>query len=116
MPEIDNEQLKKIIKDVLKEETQNFNRVDRYTFEKLIQILDGRNIQLGLTTGTKLGTATTQKLSFYNSTPIVQPTALTAEAAGSANSGDGATDTIIDTNKTRIGEIETKLQALGLLA
>lgn len=32
------------------------------------------NIVLGTTTGTKFGTATTQKLAFYNSTPIVQPT------------------------------------------
>ena len=38
------------------------------------------NIALSTTTGTKFGTATTQKLAFYNSTPIVKPTgnALTA--------------------------------------
>jgi hypothetical protein len=30
------------------------------------------------TTGTKIGTATTQKLAFWNATPIVQPTASTA--------------------------------------
>ena len=35
------------------------------------------NLVLGTTTGTKIGTATTQKLSFYNSTPIVQPLATT---------------------------------------
>jgi hypothetical protein len=32
------------------------------------------NVALGTTTGTKIGTATNQKLAFYNSTPIVQPT------------------------------------------
>lgn len=31
------------------------------------------NVVLGTTTGTKIGTGTTQKLAFYNSTPIVQP-------------------------------------------
>ena len=38
------------------------------------------NIVTDTTTGTKIGTATTQKLGFYNATPIVQPTgnALTA--------------------------------------
>lgn len=36
-------------------------------------ILDGTNIVLGTTTGTKIGTATNQKLAFFNSTPIVQP-------------------------------------------
>jgi hypothetical protein len=35
------------------------------------------NIALGTTTGTKIGTATTQKLGFYNATPVVQPSAYT---------------------------------------
>jgi hypothetical protein len=39
----------------------------------VITPIDGGNFVLGATTGTKFGTATTQKLAFYNSTPIVQP-------------------------------------------
>lgn len=39
-----------------------------------ITIADATNIVLNTTTGTKIGTATTQKLGFYNATPIVQPT------------------------------------------
>ena len=35
---------------------------------------NGTNIVLNTTTGTKIGTATNQKLGFYNATPIVQPT------------------------------------------
>lgn len=35
------------------------------------------NVVLSATTGTKIGTATTQKLGFYNATPIVQPSAYT---------------------------------------
>lgn len=35
---------------------------------------DSSNIVFGTSTGTKIGTATSQKLAFYNSTPIVQPT------------------------------------------
>lgn len=42
-------------------------------------------------------------------------TALTAANAGVVNSGDGTTDDVIEANRTRIGEIETKLVALGLL-
>jgi hypothetical protein len=34
---------------------------------------EGDNIVLGTSTGTKIGTGTTQKLGFYNATPIVQP-------------------------------------------
>lgn len=34
---------------------------------------DATNIVVGSTTGTKIGTATTQKIGFFNNTPIVQP-------------------------------------------
>jgi len=37
------------------------------------QTLSNVNVVLGTTTGTKIGTATNQKLGFYNATPIVQP-------------------------------------------
>ena len=40
-------------------------------------LADPTNFVLGSTTGTKIGTATTQKLGFYNATPVVQPTAYT---------------------------------------
>lgn len=39
-----------------------------------IHIGDGVGVDLGSTTGTEIATATTQKLAFYGSTPIVQPT------------------------------------------
>lgn len=35
---------------------------------------EGVNIILGTSTGTKIGTSTSQKLGFFNSTPIIQPT------------------------------------------
>jgi hypothetical protein len=34
---------------------------------------EGSNLAVGTTTGTKIGTATTQKLGFFNATPVVQP-------------------------------------------
>lgn len=77
---------------------------------------DGGHIELGATTGTKIGTATSQKLGFFNATPVVQPTALTAANASALNTGDATSDTVIGNMRTRIGEIETKLKALGLLA
>ena|SRR3990167_10463308 len=58
---------------------------DRYTFQKNIQMLDGRNIQLATGTGTKIGTAggsTGQKLGFFNATPVVQQTGVAVSAAG----------------------------------
>ena len=41
-----------------------------------LTLADALNIAVNTTTGTKIGTATTQKLGFYNATPVVQPAAI----------------------------------------
>lgn len=60
-------------------------------------IPDAVNISVGTTTGTKIGTATTQKLGFYNATPVVQPTSANQAAVtttvGSAVATTAATNT-----------------------
>lgn len=65
---------------------------------------DAKNIVLGSTTGTKIGTATTQKLAFFNKTPIVQPGAISSPAAEAA------------ALKTAVDAIRTALTNLGLTA
>lgn len=65
------------IRELIREELGSLIKSDRFTFEKLIQIIDGRNIQVGLTTGTKIGTAggtNGQKIGFFNQSPAVQQT------------------------------------------
>lgn len=47
------------------------------TLNSVVNIGNATNVVLGTATGTKFGTSTSQKLSFYNSTPIVQPGATT---------------------------------------
>lgn len=82
-----------------------------------LTLADTINIVVNATTGTKIGTATSQKLAFYNSTPIVQPTALTAEDSTAIDSTyDSVEEAVLNNVRTRLGEVETKLQALGLLA
>lgn len=68
----------------------------RFKQDGTIQIEDGGNFAFKTTTGTKIGTATSQKLAFFNSTPIVQPSgnALTALS----NLGLIATPTLTSTN------------------
>jgi hypothetical protein len=46
-------------------------------FDGDITVGDAKIIILNTTTGTKIGTATTQKLGFFNATPVVQPSAYT---------------------------------------
>jgi len=77
----------------------------------------GSNIVLATSTGTQIGTGTTQLLAFYGTTPVVQPTALTvADAVAIDATFDATEQTTMINMRTRINEIETKLQALGLLA
>lgn len=56
---------------------------------------DGHNFVLGSTTGTKLGTATTEKLGLWNVTPVIQPAG--ALQAAITNSTGGTQDgTLVD--------------------
>lgn len=83
----------------------------------LLQIGDAGNISFGTTTGTKIGTSTSQKLAFYNKTPIVQPTTAVGSATYAAGGGAGS---IIKTDDTIGGytmlQVVQALQNLGILA
>lgn len=80
-----------------------------------ITIGNAFNIITNTTTGTKFGTANTQKLSFWNATPIVQPTTSTVAGAFVVNAG-----TAVNTGSTfdgyTIGKVVTALRNAGLLA
>jgi hypothetical protein len=67
--------------------------------------LGDNNIVAGTTTGVKVGTATTQKLGFYNATPVVQP----AGAAQAAVATTGAT------NASPFGYTEAQANAIVAL-
>jgi hypothetical protein len=62
-----------------------------------------RNIVTDTTTGTKIGTATSQKIGFFNATPVVQPTAV-------ADATDAAT--VI----TQLNALLSRMRDLGLIA
>ncbi len=73
------------------------------------------NIVFGTATGTKIGTATTQKLSFWNSTPVIQPTTGVAASTFVANTSGIANDTATFDGYT-LGQIVKALRNIGLLA
>jgi hypothetical protein len=81
----------------------------------VINIQDAKNIVLGTTTGTQIGTATSQKLSFWNKTPIIQPTTGIAAATFAANTSGTLNDSATWGGYT-IGQVVQALQNVGILA
>jgi hypothetical protein len=95
-------------------------------------LADAANIVVGTTTGTKIGTATTQKIGFWNTTPVVQPSganqaAITNTAIGTADGalvsiGTTYSNTVannINNNfadiATLLNEIRTALVNVGII-
>jgi hypothetical protein len=76
---------------------------------------DAVNMVFNTTTGTKIGTATTQKIGFWNAAPIGQPT--TAVAAATRVGGGGTTLTDTDTfDGYTLAKVVRALRNSGLLA
>ena len=81
-------------------------------------MLDGRNIQLGKSVGTKIGTAVDQLLGLFGVTPVSQGSAISSPSVTSVSgSGDDAT---INTNfsnlKTSVDSLRTSLSDIGINA
>lgn len=96
------------IRQIIREELRQLIKNDKYVFHKLIQILDGRNVQLGRNTGTQLGTATDQLLGLWGTTPVNQPDTV-ADPSGQANDLDSEA-------RTAINALIDRLQEVGIIA
>lgn len=78
------------------------------------------NFVLGTTTGTKFGTSTSQKLAFYNSTPIAQRSgtsqvAVSTTASTAVTPFGYSTQAQADAIVTLVNELRSTLVALGLM-
>lgn len=105
-----------------------------------VTLADAKNLVVGTSTGTKIGTAADQKIGFFGVTPVVQQTELTDELTAltftAPDTPDYALQDLTDTGgfgfktkdegntvlsvivnlQTRVKELEDKLTALGLIA
>lgn len=70
-------------------------------------VLDGVNLSFGTTSGTKIGTATSQKIGFFNATPVDQPVTVADPTGGVTQDAEA---------RTAINAIIDRLQELGLIA
>ena len=81
--------------------------------------LGDNNIVAGTTTGVKVGTAITQKLGFYNATPIVQPAGAAQAAVVTTGATDstpfGYTEAQANTIVALVNEMRSTLVNLGLM-
>jgi hypothetical protein len=94
---------------------------------------EGANVVAGTATGSKIGTATTQKLGFWNATPAVQPTAIanitTTATTGTLPTADNtvtianaATPTVVELLdycvelEAKIEDLFGKLRTIGIIA
>jgi hypothetical protein len=76
---------------------------------------DGENIIVGSTNGTKIGTAATQKIGFWNATPIAQPN--NSVAAANYVAGIGSAVTTLDAfDGYTIGQVVKALRNAGILS
>ena len=122
---------------------QTVSDIVTFTNANTITFSDAVDFVFNATAGTKIGTATTQKIGFYNATPIVQPTEITDElttithtaagtpdfavqdlvdsgvgsAFGFATKDEGNTVLSVIANlQARVNELEDTLSSLGLVA
>lgn len=73
-------------------------------------VVDTTNFSTDTTTGTKIGTATTQKLGFFNATPVVQQTATTDLGTALSNLGLRAAGTAYPISTTGVVQINGPLR------
>ena len=76
---------------------------------------EGINMVFGGTTGTKIGTATSQRLAFWNKSPIVQPTTASLSSTFTANTGTAVNDAFTFGGYT-LKQIAQALIDIGILA
>ena len=77
---------------------------------------DAANIALNTTAGTKIGTATAQKLGFWNATPVIQQTTGVSESVFVENSGGAVVNVDSTFGGYTAQQIVQALQNIGALA
>ena len=97
------------------------NSGEKVVFGKDLDISGDHDLIIGTSTGTKIGTAATQKIGFFNATPVVQPATTGTTTGTSAGSGTAlhANATItggVGSAAYTVGDIVKALKDIGILA
>lgn len=85
------------------------------TVSSSVTFADAVNIAAGSTTGTKIGTSATQKIGFWNATPVVQGTGWSVTAGYVADKGFNPESTTVTELARVLGTLVDTLKSYGLL-
>lgn len=77
------------------------------TFTGDVTLADSVDIIVNTSTGTKIGTATSQKIGLFNATPVVQGTTISDPTGGGTQDAEA---------RTAINALIDRLQAIGIIA
>ena len=97
------------------------NSGEKIVLGKDLDISGDHDLIIGTSTGTKIGTAATQKIGFFNATPVVQQSGVNEGTGFAAVGGTGVNDQSTFTGNVgstayRINDIVKALKNLGILA
>jgi len=87
----------------------------RFTVDNSLTLSDGFNLVTNTSNGSKICTDSTQKLGFWNATPIIQPSSSIAASTFSANTSLISNDSATWDGYT-IGQVVKALRNLGILS
>lgn len=99
------------VKQIIREELAFMIKQNKLVFDKPIQILDGNDITLGKTVGTRFGTASDQKIGFFGATPQVQ--LVTGTWVQPTGGGSGVTDAIDIQARAGVSDLMSSLASFG---
>ena len=85
---------------------------DLQVYNKQFKLGDGVNLEVGSTTGCKIGTSTAQKLGFFNQTPVDKPDTV----SDANNQGAGYVQADVQSITDAVNDLISRLKELGLIA
>ena len=104
---MDKEEIIRLIKEIIRQQFDEMILNDRFLFKKNIELGEAINIIFSVNAGTKIGTATDQKVGFYGTDPVDQGAAINDPSGGAT----------VDTQaRTAINALIDRLKDIGIIA
>ncbi len=99
------------VRTIIREELAFLIKQNKLVFDKPMQVLDGNDIVLGKTIGTRMGTSADQKWALFGNTPRSQaPTGTWVQPTGG---GSGVSDAIDIQARAGVSDLMSVLSSFG---